>query len=179
MRAILNKSWKQHPTKHQLYGHLPPITKTIQDSRTRYAGHCWRIKDKLISDVLLWTPSYGRTKAEQPARTYIQQLYEDRGCNPEDLPEAMNDREEWRQKVRDIRAGSTSWWWWWWWLLDSNIWKYFRIIWVVILETILELFGFLYLKPFNRKIMCSVSSKNNVTSKFFSYIYLLKEIIAL
>ena len=25
-RAILNKSWRQHPTKHQLYGHLPPIT---------------------------------------------------------------------------------------------------------------------------------------------------------
>ena len=29
MRAILNKSWRQHPIKHQLYGHLPPITKTI------------------------------------------------------------------------------------------------------------------------------------------------------
>ena len=28
--AILNKSWRQHPTRHQLYGHLPPITKTIQ-----------------------------------------------------------------------------------------------------------------------------------------------------
>ena len=27
--AILNKSWRQHPTKHQLYGHLSPITKTI------------------------------------------------------------------------------------------------------------------------------------------------------
>ena len=25
--AILNKSWRQHPTKHQLYGHLPPISK--------------------------------------------------------------------------------------------------------------------------------------------------------
>ena len=27
LRAILNKSWRQHPTKQQLYGHLPPITK--------------------------------------------------------------------------------------------------------------------------------------------------------
>ena len=25
LRAILNKSWRQHPTRHQLYGHLPPI----------------------------------------------------------------------------------------------------------------------------------------------------------
>ena len=30
LRAILNKSWQQHPTKHQLYDQLPPITKTIQ-----------------------------------------------------------------------------------------------------------------------------------------------------
>ena len=30
LRAILNKSWKQHPTKQQLYSHLPPIMKTIQ-----------------------------------------------------------------------------------------------------------------------------------------------------
>ena len=53
--AILNKSWRQHPTKQQLYGHLPPITKTMKIRRTRHAGHCWRSMDKLISDVLLWT----------------------------------------------------------------------------------------------------------------------------
>ena len=29
LRAILNESWLQHPTRHQLYDHLPPITKTI------------------------------------------------------------------------------------------------------------------------------------------------------
>ena len=51
LRATLNKSWWQQPTRHQLYGHLPPITKTIQVRRTRHAGHCWRWKDKLISDV--------------------------------------------------------------------------------------------------------------------------------
>ena len=28
--AVLNKSWNQHLTKQQLYGHLPPITQTIQ-----------------------------------------------------------------------------------------------------------------------------------------------------
>ena len=108
LRAILNKSWQQHPTRHQLYGHLPPITKTIQFRRTRHAGHCWRSRDELIRDVLLWIPTHGR-----PARTYIQQLCEDTGCCPEDLPRAMNDREEWRERVRDIRAASTIWWWWW------------------------------------------------------------------
>ena len=81
LRAILNKSWRQHPTKHQLYGHLPPIKKTIQVRRTRHAGHYWWSKDELISDVLLWTLAYGQAKAGRPARTYIQQLCEDTGCN--------------------------------------------------------------------------------------------------
>ena len=110
LRAILNKSWRQHPTRHQLYGHLPPDTKTIQVKRTRHAGHCWRSKNELISDVLLWTPSYGQAKAGRPARTYIQQLCEDMGCNPEDLPKAMNDREKLRERVMDIRASGTTWW---------------------------------------------------------------------
>ena len=109
LRAILNKSWRQHPTRHQLYGHLPPIMKTIQDRRTR---HYWRSRDELISDVLLWTPTYGWAKAGRPAQTHIQQLCEDMGCNPEDLPEAMNDREKWRERVRYIRASSATWWWW-------------------------------------------------------------------
>ena len=112
LRAVLNESWRQHPTRHQLYGHLPPITKTIQVRRTRHAGHCWRSRDELISDVLLWTPTYGHAGAGRPARTYIQQLCEDTGCNSEDLPEAMSDREKWRDRVRDIRAGGTTWWWW-------------------------------------------------------------------
>ena len=113
LRAILNKTWQQHPTRHQLYGHLPPITKTIQVRRTRHAGHCWRSREELIRDVLLWIPTHGRAKAGRPARTYIQQLCEDTGCCPEDLPRAMNDREEWRERVRDIRATSKIWWWWW------------------------------------------------------------------
>ena len=108
LQAILNKSWKQHPTKQQLYDHLLPITKTIKVRRTRHTGHCWRTRDELISDVLLWTLSYGRAKAGRPARTYIQQLREDKGCSPEDLPETMNDREEWQERVRDIRTGGTT-----------------------------------------------------------------------
>ena len=113
LRAILNKSWRQHPTRHQLYDHLPPITKTIQVRRTRHAGHGWRSRDELISDVLQWTPTYGREKAGRPARTYIQQLCEDTGCSPEDLPQAMNDWEKWRERIRNNRASGTTWWWWW------------------------------------------------------------------
>ena len=107
LRAILNKSWRQHPTRNQLYCHLPPITKTIQVRRTRHAGHCWRSRDEIISDVLLWTPTYGRVNAGRPAQTYSQQLCEDTGSSREDLPEVMNDREKWRERVRDICDSGT------------------------------------------------------------------------
>ena len=71
LRPILNKSWQQHPTRHQLYGHLPPITKTIQARRTRHAGHCWRSKDEIVSDVLLWTPHMANQKQDdQLEHTY-------------------------------------------------------------------------------------------------------------
>ena len=99
---------EQVPTKHQLYGHRPSITKTIQVRLTRHAGHCWRCRDELISDVLLWTPTHDRAKAGRPARTCIQHLCEDTGGCPEDLPRVMNDWEEWRQRVRDIRATSVT-----------------------------------------------------------------------
>ena len=71
LQAILNKSWRQNSTRHQLYGHLPPIMKTIKVRRTRHAGHCWRSRDELISDVLLWTPIYGRGKS----RTASSNIY--------------------------------------------------------------------------------------------------------
>ena len=90
--AILNKSWRQHPTKQQLYSHQPPISKTIQVRQTRHAGHCWKSRDELISDVFLWIPSHGQEKAGWPAWTYIQQLCVETGCSPKDLPEAMDDR---------------------------------------------------------------------------------------
>ena len=54
-------------------------------------------------------PAYDQAKAGRPARTYIQQLCEeDMGCSPKDLPEAINDREKWRERVRDIRASGMT-----------------------------------------------------------------------
>ena len=130
LRVIWNKSWRQHSTKHQLHSHLPSITKTIQVRRTRHAGHCWRNRDELISDVLLWTPTYDRADAGRPARTYIQQC-ENTGCSPEDLPEAMNDREKWRERVKDICASGTTWWWWFGWL----DWWHTNLCWVILYQS--------------------------------------------
>ena len=59
LRAALNKSWKQHPTKKQLYGHLPPITQTIRErSEQDTLDISGESSDELISDVILWAPTY-------------------------------------------------------------------------------------------------------------------------
>ena len=94
LQTVLNKTGWQHPTKQQLYGHLRPITKTILFRRTRHAGHGWRSKDELISDVLLWTPSQERAKVVRLVRTYIQQLCVDTRCSLKDQLGAMDDRDE-------------------------------------------------------------------------------------
>ena len=97
------------------------LFQTIQFSISMQFSFIWPIdrrtlltatsRDELISDVLLLTPTYGQAKAGRPARTYVQQLCEDTGCCPEDLPEAMNDSEKWRERVRDIHACGMTWWW--------------------------------------------------------------------
>ena len=83
--AVWNKSWRQHPTKQQLYGHQLSISKTIQVRLTRHAGHCERSKDELISDILQWTPSHRLAKGGRPARTYIQQFCANTGYRLEDI----------------------------------------------------------------------------------------------
>ena len=44
----------------------------------------------------------------RPARTYTQKLSTDTGCSPEDLSEVMDDKEGWRERVRDIRADGVT-----------------------------------------------------------------------
>ena len=82
--ATLNKSWKQHPTKQQQYGHLPPMSRIIKIRQTRHAVHCWRSKDELISDIFLCIPSHGHASVDRPTRTYLQQLCTDTRCNIKD-----------------------------------------------------------------------------------------------
>ena len=93
--AILNKSWKLNPTKQQLYGHLPPISKTIQIRLTKHVGHCWS-KSELIRDILLWTTSHGCASVRRSWRTYLPQFSTDTGCSLEDMSVAMNHGDEWR-----------------------------------------------------------------------------------
>ena len=102
--TVLNISWKEHLTRQRLYGTLPTLSSTIRERRLRFAGHCGRTKEELVSSVLLWTPKHGYTKVGRPSKTYIQLLAQDASCETEELKSLMQDRDQWRERVRLVRA---------------------------------------------------------------------------
>ena len=95
LRDILNKSWNQHPKTQQLYCHLPHISNNIKIRLTRHAGHCWRSKYELISDILQWTSSHGRANVGRPARTYLlrTQVLTWKTCRKRWMTEMEGERE--------------------------------------------------------------------------------------
>ena len=80
LHTVLNKFWKHHFPKQQLYGHF---SQTIQVRWTRHAGHCWRSKDKLISYVLLWISRHWCATVGWPPKAYIRHLCVNTGCRLE------------------------------------------------------------------------------------------------
>ena len=64
-----------------------------------FRRHCFRQKEELVSDVLLWDPKHGMAKVGRPFRTHPKLLTEDTGVQLADLPNAMDNRELWREIV--------------------------------------------------------------------------------
>ena len=109
-RTVLNKLWKQHPTKQQQSCHLPPFSQTIQIRWTKHTGHLsekYGQTHKLRSfmDTNTWTFQRWPTSKD------IHQHSADTGCSLGDLPGAMDSRNGWRVKGKGIRATSTTCWW--------------------------------------------------------------------
>ena len=81
LRAVLGVSWDEHKANKELYGNLPKITDTLMIRRLRFIGHCWRKKDEVIGELLLWEPKHGARKRGRPATTYVDQLLNDTGLS--------------------------------------------------------------------------------------------------
>ena len=103
---VLGVSWKEHKTNKQLYGNLPKITDTLMIRRLRFIGQCWRKKDEVISDLLLWEPNHGARKSGRPATTYVDQLRNDTGLSIAELKSIMGNRKEWMKLVNGVRVRS-------------------------------------------------------------------------
>ena len=95
-------SWQDHLTNEQLYSNIPKISKSICMQRLRFAGHSWRSKDEVASDLVLWQPQHGIRSRGRPAKTYIDQLRDDTDLlTIDEIKTAMNDREGWKKYVMD------------------------------------------------------------------------------
>ena len=84
------KNLCENSENHQLF-HLK--------KKKRFAGHCWRSKQEVAGDVLLWRPIHGRQTPGRPKSAYLltYRLMEDSGCRFKDLPNAMNNRGIWKK----------------------------------------------------------------------------------
>ena len=95
-----NLSWKNNPTKAEIYGELPPISKPVAQRRARFADHCFRAKDQVISYLLVWRLPYPR-RGNRPL-TYPDTLARDTGLILSEVAEAMADRALWRGVVSAV-----------------------------------------------------------------------------
>ena len=52
---------RNHPTKDKIYVGIPPISITVAQRCARFARHCFRAKDQMISDVIIWRLPWSTT----------------------------------------------------------------------------------------------------------------------
>ena len=60
LRRIKNMSWKNHQTLADIYGNIPKLSTCLAEKRARFAGHCLRAKDEVVSDLIFWKKSTSR-----------------------------------------------------------------------------------------------------------------------
>ena len=106
LRRVQNISWIHHFTLSQLYGDLQSLSVTITKRRVQFAGHAFRVKDEIITNLFLWKASIGRKL------TFPDTISRDTGIKVEDILATMPNKTVWCQIVRDI-SPTVAWWWWW------------------------------------------------------------------
>ena len=102
LRRAQNLSWRDHHTLDQIYGSIPKLSIQLAQRRARFAGHCFRADDEVISDLVLWKATNSRKLK------YPDMISRDTGILVEDLPTAMADRDCWRSVVFGISPTGES-----------------------------------------------------------------------
>ena len=101
--------WRQRIIKFNevLCAGLPWISTTVRERRLRFSGHCWRNKNEVVSDLVLWEPKHDKRSVGGQARTFVDLLEVDTRVPRDCLPAAMDDRVGWRKRVMEGRLRST------------------------------------------------------------------------
>ena len=100
LMRVKNLSWKQHPTRTQIYEDLPPVSTVVKARRVQFAGHCLRANNEIISSLILWKPTPIGTRSRR--LTFSDVISRDTGICKLDLETAMRDREHWRKVVKSV-----------------------------------------------------------------------------
>ena len=66
LRVVKNVPWKQHMRNDALHGEIPKMTTAIAAQRVRFSRHCWRRKDEIAHQLLLWEPTHGKRAPRRP-----------------------------------------------------------------------------------------------------------------
>ena len=97
-------SWRDHKTKAEIYGGLPHISTTVIKRKIRFAGHCFRSENEIISDVLLLRLPQ-KSRGRRPLN-YVDSICRDTNNLLDDLPTLMSDRKAWRSIVDSFSDAS-------------------------------------------------------------------------
>ena len=68
-----------------------PSCKSFLKRLVRYAGHCWRSRESLISDIFLWILSQWLRNISQPSTIRIHQFCVNTGCLLQDWPRKTHE----------------------------------------------------------------------------------------
>lgn len=96
LRIVDNVDWTAHVRNSYLYGNglIPPLADTIAKRTLKFAGHAFRAKEQLISDLLLFEPKPTSAKV-----SYLKTLCLHTGATKEELAGLMSDWDSWRTLV--------------------------------------------------------------------------------
>ena len=108
LQAVLNRSWRQHPTKRSSCTDInhpaqTPSKLDVQD----LCDTAGEIRVSLLA-IYFWGASHTDEQI-----TYLQQLCTDTGGSLEDLLGTMDGLDEWQERFWEIR--------WWWWYILCNL----------------------------------------------------------
>ena len=78
------------------------VSSLVKYRRVQFAGHCFRADAEVISSLLLWRPSYGKSRRRK--QSFPDVISRDTGFSTEDLRTAMRDRNVWSGVVQSMVA---------------------------------------------------------------------------
>ena len=112
LRVVKNVTWRQRITNEMLYAGLPWTLTTIRERRLWFSSYCWRSKNEVVSDLVLWELKHGKRSVRGQARTFVDLLEADTDVPRHCLLAAMDDRVGWRKRAvgRGVEGGGGGGW---------------------------------------------------------------------